>query len=202
MIAFTSDSFKINWGEVIVGAAPWGPWWGILMRMIELNDFTWDEGTSSSTVSRTSSPAGMKPSSRIFSNIRYCACRYQQINGLTQPLSNNRPQSKLQLQKTWTVLIKLIQLRTVWIDLKDWTWLEGLLDRMTWDRLMAGRELTFHCASGVPRMVTLRSACGSADVPSGSEVILTEEPEKRMMLRMCDPRVPMMAPTALFGMYK
>jgi len=82
-------------------------------------------------VSRTSSPAGMKPSSRIFSNIIYCA---------------------------------------------------------------------FHWASGVPRMVTLRSAWGSADVPSGSEVILTEEPEKRMMLRMCDPRVPMMAPTALFGM--
>jgi len=26
--------------------------------------------------------------------------------------------------------------------------------------------------------------------------------EKRMMLRMCEPRVPMMAPTALFGMYR
>ena len=60
-------------------------------------------------------------------------------------------------------------------------------------------ETTFHCASGVPMMVTFRSVCGSAAVPSGSEVILTEAPEKRMMLRMCEPLVPMMAPTALFG---
>lgn len=33
-------------------------------------------------------------------------------------------------------------------------------------------------------MVTLRSDCGSAGVPSGNEVILTEAPEKRMTLRM------------------
>lgn len=51
-------------------------------------------------------------------------------------------------------------------------------------------------------MVTFLSACGSAGLPSGKEVILTEAPEKRMMLRMWDPRVPMMAPTALLGMYR
>lgn len=34
---------------------------------------TWELGTSISTVSRTSSLAATKPSSRIFSNIRYCA---------------------------------------------------------------------------------------------------------------------------------
>lgn len=59
---------------------------------------------------------------------------------------------------------------------------------------------TFHWASGVPTIVTFLSACGSAVVPSGSEVILTDAPEKRMIFRMWEPRVPMMAPTALLGM--
>lgn len=43
---------------------------------------------------------------------------------------------------------------------------------------------TFHWASGVPTIVTFLSACGSAVVPSGSEVILTEAPENRMIFRM------------------
>lgn len=42
---------------------------------------TWDEATTISTVSRTSSEPDMKPSSRIFSKMRYWACKNNAKHG-------------------------------------------------------------------------------------------------------------------------
>uniref|UniRef100_A0A1A9VRJ8 Uncharacterized protein n=1 Tax=Glossina austeni TaxID=7395 RepID=A0A1A9VRJ8_GLOAU len=91
---------------------------------------TCELATKISTVNRTSSVPHMKPSSRIFSNIIYCA---------------------------------------------------------------------FHCPSGVPTIVTLRSVCCSSGLSLSSGAIFNEAFEKRIILRICEPFVPIMAPTALFG---
>jgi hypothetical protein len=61
---------------------------------------------------------------------------------------------------------------------------------------------TFHCDSGEPTMVTFLSVCWSWGLSCSRGAIFTDAPEKRMMLRMCVPLVPMIAPTALFGMYR
>lgn len=61
---------------------------------------------------------------------------------------------------------------------------------------------TFHCDSGDPTIVTFRSACWESFWFSSMGAIFTDAPLNLIMLRMCDPLVPIIAPTALLGMYK
>lgn len=70
--------------------------------------------------------------------------------------------------------------------------------------------ITFHWASAVPTIVTFRLACcglfaSPAAAPGFSfsvDATFTEAPLNLIVLRIFDPFVPIIAPTALLGMNK